>query len=893
MPLNTQTFNVIQKHENGAGIVGEYEKLLAQQMHLMNRDLFLMAWHNPEELVNAEKKITGLKRFNRLKQLAEFLDIDEDPFMEEPQAKARAILSVQNKDEINVRAREVGLPTENQEAISNFMADSIQDWEEALGGFAGPGVSKSLDLFLRNYMMDNVVIDVKGLENDPNFAQQSSDFLTLIEAKEQAAEANRVLNNEDTSELQSLADANGWTLAEQFQDLQTTVQTAKGLVNQVIAANQGSLVTRSYTQSIDSNWLRGEIQEVNERTFSLISDDQWGFFMANEDFTADVRDYYENNRDQVELAYSERGNKAESFTSWYGTEYAPQVNDIVERYSVVSLGTRPDRTLDPLMNEFLSNVPAALRGAVRERLRQQLSEIQLGPGQDKTKLWVELLQGDHGETPTDIANRYVGDLISSRPGGPDFVEAAREANLSLMDMAGDTQDPVAWIKSITDTGTLQGMPPVSAPSEKTLNLRAWVIEMFAYDSDMKSTAQVVREEIYTESVRQLSGAGFDPMTSENQVDYQNHFNNVIGSSNIKANVLERIVRNSSAEGDELWEDLKRQQLNTGSYAPEMILHIFNGIDGLDKDTLLIDNLNAQLEVAAKELGPSAEEAALAGFAEKTRNLPTSLQGPANSRIQSFLNTFVGEDSTEVLAREEVQDRIALIVEGVTNEFLGGSEVVDLAVSAFGGLNEFFGAFPDLQETDLESIQDFVVENFDTILESAGPDAEVLELQKAKLRVDQDKKTDELRERRQVLNNEAESLALEFDESNEGKQLAASTEAESQRQQTLQVFQPELERAVRGRIAGPQASQVLADVGPGLQRQFLAERSSASQLQAQGIENAKIPTAADFLGNLDDDFFTKERRRSNIRRTNVNVAAPQHAGLGAGQGPGFTPHRGGL
>lgn len=895
MPLNTRVFNFLDGLDPdvkpGAAIVKRYEELLRKLRSKANDSQLRRAYAG--EPANFGLKLGGMQQLQDLKALGEFLGL-EDPFelRDDPTARNRAILAYQNQNDLDIRIAEVGTPNEIQQQVSQFIAATIQDVEAAVGGFSGEGVNRSLDLFLRNYVTENHLFSLNDLQDDPNFNEAAGNFTALVESRERVAEYTRILNSEDLSELEALAQANGIDIANQAQLMQQQIVTDRQTVNQVIAANPDSLITRTYKQATDSEWISGETSEVNDRTYSLIPDSDWNNFLLSLPST-EVRDYFEQNRDYVETQYNSRGDKTTGFLLWSGTEFLPETQSVVDRFGSVNFGFRPDPTLDPLINSFISDLPVAMRANARDRLKEFIATLQQGPGQDKAALWVEFLDGEHGETPEDVVDRYISDLITQQSGGAEFVEAARASGIKLTSLAADTGNPVEWLKSITDNGTAQGLPPVSAVNQKELNIRAWVIEMMGQDPDMKNAPAVIRNAIYGEATRQLSQLGFDPLTTSSASQYANALNNQIGVSAIKSNVLESIVRNSGPDGDLLWEDLKRQQEATGAFSPDSILTIFNDLEGIDKDTLLIENLNVQLETATENLGPTPEEAALAGFAEKTRNLPTALQGTANARIQSFLATFVGEDPVDVLERQDVQDRIALIIEGVGQEFLGSSDVVDLAVSSYGGLNEFFAAFPELQESDVVTIQDFVVDNFDTILEGASPDAEVGELQRAKARVESDRKREELSARRQELQNQAEERALEFDESEQGQQLAVLAEDERRRQENLSVFNPELERAVRGRISGPAASQVLADVGPQLQRQFLSQREAQFNAEQAGTQGLQAITPESFLSNLGEDFFVRERRRSNIRRSPVNVGAPQFAGLGQGTGPGFTPRRGGL
>lgn len=894
MPLTTRIFNFIEgldPNDIGVGekLVQRFEKLVRGLRGKANRAQLTRAYNG--EPANFGLQLGGMDELHDLKALGEYLGFD-DPFATEDRlVRAQAVINFQSEGDVLGRIAEVGTPSKIQDQLSEFIGNSIRDIESAAGGFSSGGVNKSLNLFLNNYLTENRIFSVKDLPESGDFLVAAGNFVALLESKERIANHTRILNaydpNNPDDELLALATANEQDVANQAQLMQQEIDLDRQTVNQVMGSNPDSLIVRSYKQAIDTQFIEGyENVDVSELSFSLIPDDAWEVFLTGNEFSPEVREFFETHKDMVEEAYDSRPDKTVAFNTWSFRDYAPEAAAIQERFSPVQLGWRSDRTLDPLVDEFLSGVPVAFRAQARDRFREFIAAVRQGPNKDKSALWVEFVNGQHGETPDQVLNRYIADVISSKPGGREFVEAARTAGIQLATLASDSGDPVDWLKSITDGGAALGLPAVAEADLQEINTRAWAIEMFASDPDMRDAPAIVREEVYTEITRQLRGQGLDPLTSGNRLDYVQAVSRV-GIGNIKSNVLESIVRNSGPEGDALWEDLKRKQADTGTLAPDSILSVFNDIEGLDKNTLLIGNLNAQLEETAKTLGPTPEEAARAGFAELTRNLPSEFQGTANARIQTFLNSFVGEDPEAVLARQDVQDRIALIVEGVGQQILGESEVVELAVAQFGGLNEFFAAFPELQESDVGTIQDFVVDNFDTILAGAGPDAEVAELQKAKARVEQERLRDELTQRREALNLEAEGRALEFDESAQGRQLAQLQETESRRQEQLSVFNPELERAVRGTISGPAASQVLQDVGPQLQRQFLAQREATFAAQQAGTDALDI-SPQDFLGQLDQDFFIKERRRSNIRRSPVNVAAPQFAGLGStNDGPGFS------
>jgi hypothetical protein len=895
MPLTTRIFNFIEgldPNDIGVGekLVQKYEKLLKSLRGKANRSQLARAYRG--EPANFGLKLGGMDELHDLKALGEYLGFEEAFDNEERLVRAQAVIDFQSEGDVLSRIAEVGTPSAIQDALSEFRGATIERIEADNGGFSSGGVNKSLNLFLNNWLTENRIFSVEGLPENGAFIADAERFVQLIEARESIANNSRILNEYDPdnnpaeSELQAYADALEIDIAEANFRLQGFIEQDRQVVNQAVGANPNSLVTRTYKQSIDSQFIEGyENVDVANLSFSLIPDDAWESFLTANEFSPEVREFFETHKDMVEQAYDDRGDKTVSFNTWSFRDYAPEAEAIRERFAPVAMGWHTDPTLDPLINKFLEGVPVAYAAHARERFREFIASVRQGPNKDKSALWVEFVNNEHGETPDQVLNRYIGDVLSSKPGGREFVEAARVAGIQLKTLASDSGEPIEWLKSITDNGVAMGLPPVSEADLKQINTRAWAIEMFSMDTDMRNAPAVVREEIYTEITRQLQGQGLDPLTTGNRLDYVQQVSQ-IGIGNIKSNVLESIVRNSGPEGDALWEDLKRKQGATG-IVPDSILAVFNDIEGLDKNTLLLDNLNAQLEETAKTLGPTPEEAARAGFAELTRNLPSEFQGTANARIQTFLNSFVGEDPEAVLARQDVQDRIALIVEGVGQQILGESEVVELAVAQFGGLNEFFAAFPELQESDVGTIQDFVVDNFDTILAGAGPDAEVAELQKAKARVEQERLKDELTQRREALNLVAEGRALEFDESAQGRQLAELQETEGRRQEQLAVFQPELERAVRGTISGPAASQVLADVSPQLQRQFLAQREATFAAQQAGA-NAVDISPQDFLGQLDQDFFIKERRRSNIRRTPVNVAAPQFAGLGStNDGPGFS------
>lgn len=918
MPLTTRIFNFIEGLDEddigvGAKLVEEYERLLER---VAGRSLgSLNPFANPES--NAKKRgrqdvrdafngesssfslrVLGTKQaFQDLRALGEFLGVGDDPFAFQGDAgklaRAEAVIKYQSAGDVFSRVAEVGAPSALQQELSEFKDARIEQIEADFGGFTRPGINKSLDLFLNNYLTENRIFSVEGLPENADFILQSDKFTRMLEARESVANNIRILNEfkqeDPDSELQAVADALEISLGDAQDRLQGFIEQDRATISQVMGANPNSLIVRSYKQSIDSQFITGyENVDVANISISLIPDDAWENFLTGNEFTAPVREFFETHKDMVEKSYEDRGDKTVNFSTWSFRDYAPEAEAIRERFSPVMTGWRTDATLDPLIDKFMEGIPVAFAANARERFREFIATVRQGPNKDKSALWVEFVNEEHGETPDQVLNRYIGDVLSTKPGGREFVEAARLAGVQLKSLAGDSTQPAEWLKSITDTGTATfGLPVVSAADMTQINTRAWAIEMFASSEDMRNAPAVVREEIYTEITRQLQGQGLDPLTAENRIDYAQTLSK-IGFGNIQSNVLESIVRGSGPEGDALWEDLRRQQAATPTRAPQTIMAVFNDIEGLDKDTLLLDNLSAQLTETAKSIGPTAEEAALAGFSALTRNLPVAFQGIANAGIETFLRQFPGEDREEVLAREDVQDRITLIIEGVGQRFLGESEVVELAVESFGGLNSFFEAFPELQESDSVTIQDFVVDNFDTIITGAGDTADVAELTKAKARVEADRITKDLQEQRQVLQNEDEARALEFDQSAQGRQLAQLQENESRRQENLQVFNPELERAVRASISGPSASQVLQDVGPGLQRRFLQQREANFAAEQAGNKNIANITPQDFLGQLDKDFFIKERRRSNIRRTPVNVAAPQFAGLGSSNdGPGFS------
>lgn len=891
MPLNERVFNRAVTADNAAELLNRFEKLRRELRSRANRQQLIRAYNG--ESANFGLRLGGMEKLQDLKALGELLGI-ENPFeTEDPTRRRDIILSLQSNEEIRARIAEVGAPTQTAQIVSDFIADSVRDAEgQFQGGFTTPGVARSLSLFMREYMAENGLLTAQEVSDDPGFGVAASNYVTMIEYRERIAENNRILDlaaEGDLTELENVMAIRGdASLGDTGQFLQQEIEALQGDVNRIIGANPGSLVNRVYETSINNEWLSQKVVEVNDATFSLIPDDEWQLFISDENFTPAVRDHLNANRAWVEENFASRPDKGTSFLVWSGGEFSQELTSVVDRFGPVSFGFHMDTTLDPLINEVVGELPVEIRQAARDRMKEFIATIQIGPNQDKGKLWVEFSQGLHGQTPDGVLDRYIGDIISARTGGAEFVESARAAGISLASLAGESGDPQEWLESITTNGAARGLPLVQVVPAEQINQRAWVIEQFAGDPDIENAPAVVRNAIYSATQAQLNELGLDPLTTANQADYSFALGR-IGVTPIKSNTLEAIVRASSADGAQLWEELKRRQAATGHFAPDSIMSIFNELP-VDKDTLLIDNLNVQLEEQAQSLGPSPEEAQIAAFAEKTRNLPTALQGVANRRIDAFLATFVGEERAAVLEREDVQDRIALIIEGVGQEFIGSDEVVELAVSSFGGLNEFFGAFPELQESDIDTIGEFIVDNFDTIVESAGEDAEVAELTRARQRVLTERRTEELRQRRQVLQNEAEERALEFDESEQGRELQRLQQEEGIRQEQLQVFQPELERVVRQRIAGPAASQVLADVGPQLQREFLARQEG---LRLGGTDRTLSP--ADFLGGLDDDFFQQQRRLSNIRRSPVNIAAPQQVGLGREQntGPGFSPFRRGL
>jgi hypothetical protein len=903
MPLNNRVFDFIEglSGEVGVGseLVEKYEKLASKVRKRFPRSqrgasfsFTDVNFFSPLGISFGPESREEMQEFQDLQVLAEFLDLDS-PFALEnnPDLKDEIRLRFQTKEDIAIRVGEVGTPSAEQDQLSGLISDALRTASQAYGGgFTTPGVADSYRLFVRNYMGEQGHLGVGDLQNDEGFPIASSNFIALVEWREQIAENERFLQEAaggNFDNLQLVADDLGVDITQAAGELERINETLQSQVSNIVLSNRDSVITQTYKEATDTGWLSRDDQDLNDVSISTLGDDEWELFLAINEFEAPVREYLEQNRAWVEDNFANRSNKTEDFFLWTTGEFLPEVNNLVTRFGAVQFGFHRDPILDPLINEFVQELPVEIRQSARERMREFIATVQIGPNQDKAVLWTEFLGGDHGATPDDVMNRYLGDLIGNRPGGREFVETARASGISLLDLAdaslGDAQD---FIDSITTNGAAQGLPQVQSVKAEALNQQAWIIEMFAQDPEVQNAPAVVRNAIYAEAGRQLGQLGLDPLNTDNKLDYSLALANTVGVTSLKEDVLEVIVRNSGENGNQLWEDLKRQ--TEGTFATG-VFDIFNELP-VDKDTLLIENLQVQLDEVAQELGPTPEEAARAGFAEKTRNLPVAFQSLANRRIEALLDAFPGQDAAELLEREDIQDRIALVIEQVGREFIGDNEVVELAVESLGGLNQFFEAFPDLQEADSETIGEFIVDNFDTIIESAGEDAEVTELTRARQRALTERRTEELRQRRQVLQNEAEERALEFDESEQGQELARLREQEGLRQEQISVFRPELERLVRQRVAGPAASQVLADVGSQLERQFVRRQEG---IQAGGGEVTLTPQ--DFLGQLDDDFFQQQRRLSNIRRTPVNIAAPQSIGLSPAQqqGPGFNPLRRGL
>lgn len=751
-----------------------------------------------------------------------------------------------------------------------------------------PAVNKSVELYLNNIMAESGYKSAAELRSHPNLTENVSQLGALVVAQ------NLAFLNFDDINLEELAEGSGLPVEDFITSLEIRQEQARAALPELIILSPKSVQT-TFKQVQHQDWIN-ENQNEDVDTTRTITDEQWGFVLQGLEVNPNGRlsitkliDFVDNQRSKFEEQFAGRDNPEQSFFVWYPEVVQPEIDLFQLEHDFISLGTYNDPVLDSLLKDLVRQVPAQanMRGRLMDQFKLAIQGLIAGTEQSKIEGFNRLRNGEAGGI-SGVRDSFIAAELSGRgPDGQAFVEAARVAGISLLSLVdpGET-NPIRWTDRIIANGVELGLPPVNSELPEHLNARQYARSLFAYSEDFRNAVPFLQDQIIDSIVTKMANLGLDPLSIENTLEYTSALTEVYGGTN---NIAVEETRNAILttlgleDGSELLARLDRQ-VERGPFSGN-ILGAFNEL-GLSKDIHGVGTFTQALSSTVAELPPTALETLESAEIEaKLTGLRSDLIPSIRARIAAFLDTREG-DREDLLQQEEVISRIDLIIDVALEEAFGADELTREVFRAFGGAQEFFRLNPQLVEATAETITEAIEAAPDSFFAQLGDDtdrAAVNEILQERQRAEE---AEAMRQRAEGIAIEDERARLEFEESVEGQRLRELERQESRRQQAVAVFQPELERFVRGRIAGPQAGFVLQDIRPQLERRFVNQALRQSVAFEPGTEP---PSPGEFLATLPDEFLTQQRREAQLRRTGIRPGVGVDVTRQA-TGPQFTTFR---